>query len=106
MEERITVAGYDVLPHCAAIVCKHVMEKSDVLLFSHDDDGTMQFLCGCEPKVENARVVGVGHVLEWHPDLNNLPTIHPGFEAERASVKMPWIISKTAEDLDASTSIH
>ena len=90
----------------AAIVCKHIVEKGEVLLFSHNDDGAMQFLCGrCEPVAENAMVVGVGHVLDWHPDLAALPVVHPGFEAERASARSPWIISKTAEHIDAPASI-
>ena len=101
VEECITIAGYDVPSDRAAIVCKHIVEKADILLFSHDGDGTMQFLCGCEPSVDNGRVAHVGHVLEQHPDLGHLPLIQPGYEAERASTTSPWIVSRSIEITDA-----
>ena len=98
MSERVTIAGHDVAAHIASIVCRHVVEAGEVRIFAHDDDGTMQFLCGCELDVNQAMVVGVSHVLEWHPDLAKLPTVSPGFWAERSERGAPWVVKSQIEE--------
>ncbi len=98
MSGRVKVAGYDVLEDAGSIVCRHLIEGGEVRLFSHDDDGVMQFLCGCKVKADSAMVVHIGHVLEWHPDMADLPVIAPGFWAERIERGAPWIVRPQSEE--------
>lgn len=66
-----------------------------MLLFTHEVDGDLQFLCGAGGHDFDTQCcwLHASHVLEWQPDLLLLPTVEMGFEAERTSVGAPWNVS-------------
>ena len=58
-------------------------------------DGDWQFLCGDgDHSDSNAHLVGVGHLTDRDPTLNELVDLQPDYEAERGSVNDPWVISE------------
>ena len=53
-------------------ICEHVMQKSEPPQFiGHDPDGDITFVCkhAHDWEVENAYVVGVGHMLDRRPGI-------------------------------------
>lgn len=91
----ISFAGYTFASDKACFTCQHVMDGAPVLLFTHETDGDLQFLCGATGHDfdTQCRWLHTTHVLEWQPDLLALPVVEMGFEAERTSVGAPWIVS-------------
>ncbi len=62
-----------------------------VLMIAHDD-GDWSFMCGdADHGNEDWRVVGVGHLIDRDPTLNECADLPDNFEAERASVGKPWV---------------
>lgn len=87
-------------PHQKAYVCIHVFEHSRPTLLVSRQDGDWCFLCG-EVHEENAksyRVVGIGHVLEHDPSLQEVLDLASDWEAERESVGGAWIRTKCEAD--------
>lgn len=87
--------------HTAAIVCGPVFRSErDVRLVTHDRDGWWQFLCGrsdcCDEK--DARILGLGHLIERDPTLEDVLDLELGRCAERASKAAAWIKGVTASD--------
>jgi hypothetical protein len=91
----ISFAGYTFAADKACFTCQHVMDGAPVLLFTHEPDGDLQFLCGATGHDfdTQCRLLHTRHVLEWQPDLLALPTVEAGFEAQRTNVDAPWIVS-------------
>ena len=85
--------------HLAAFICPHVYENSKpILLVSHDENGDWQFLCGGDHDVnEEPRVVGIIHLLERDPSLNEIADLPIHWEAERNAVGGEWIRTKSEE---------
>jgi hypothetical protein len=87
----INLAGYSFDPNKACIVCAHVISGAPVFALAHDDDGDLQFACG-----EEAHTGVDWHlVCLEHLDLNGLglaevPTLEPGFAAERDDIDAAW----------------
>lgn len=79
-------------PHTATFVCTHVLEGGDPILFVvHDDEGDWQFLCGRDDHTdEDAHVVGLVHMVERDPSLNDLADMCENHHATRAVVGEPW----------------
>jgi hypothetical protein len=96
----ISFAGYTFDGDKGCLACEHVLEgAAPVLLFVHEADGDLQFLCGALGHEWNrARALHAAHLLDWHPDLLTLPTVEFGFEAERADANSPWIVSPIPKD--------
>jgi hypothetical protein len=94
-DPTISFAGYIFASDKGCFACSHVMEGAPVLLFAHEDDGDLQFLCGASGHdfEKECRWLHTRHVLDQQPDLLDLPTVEMGFEAERTSVGAPWIVS-------------
>lgn len=91
----ISFAGYTFDADKGCFTCKHVMDGASVLLFVHEPDGDLQFLCGASDHdfAEQCKFLHAVHVLEWHPDLLSLPTVNVGFEAERRDAISPWVVT-------------
>lgn len=94
MTASTSFAGYTFDADKGGFTCQHVMDGAPVLLFVHETDGDLQFMCGASGHDYNeCRLLHATHVLEWQPDLLNLPTVDFGFQAERADVNSPWVVS-------------
>ena len=74
-------------PNTACITCKHVLDEyAEVSFVSHDsDDGGWQFLCGAENHGEDdTKIIGLGQIVELHPELNYFFEMPLGACGERA----------------------
>ncbi|EIZ77701.1 hypothetical protein WSK_3711 [Novosphingobium sp. Rr 2-17] len=91
----ISFAGYTFNADKGCFTCKHVLDGAPVLLFVHDPDGDLQFLCGASDHdfSEQCKLLHAAHLLDWQPDLLRLPTVNLGFEAERSDKNSPWLVS-------------
>lgn len=94
-EPALSFAGYTFAADKGCFTCQHVMDGAPVLLFVHEADGDLQFMCGASGHDfdTQCRWLHTAHVLEWQPELLSLPTVEMGFEAERSGVGSPWIVS-------------
>ena len=94
----IDFAGYSYAEHKAAIACSHVLSGAPVLVFVHDEDGDIQFMCGESGHgVDDAQVVGLTHLLEHIRSMPDIPVVEPGYAAERSAPGAPWSISPVGE---------
>jgi len=73
------------------IVCGCVFKNEKPILYVYHDENDWQFLCGDEHEsTDGAQVVGVGHLTERDPSLNQLVGLPSGWEAERQTTKNNW----------------
>jgi hypothetical protein len=75
------------------VICSHVLDVSrPILLVAHDVDG-WNFACGQRDHggADDFHVVGVGHLGNRDPSVNECADLPVGFIAERTSVGSPWI---------------
>jgi hypothetical protein len=94
----IDFAGYSYPEHKATIVCSHILSGAPVLVFVHDEDGDIQFMCGESGHgVDDAQVVGLTHLLEHIRSMSDIPVVEPGYTAERSGPGAPWSISPLGE---------
>jgi hypothetical protein len=79
--------------HQKAYVCIHIFENSKPVLLVSREHGDWSFLCGDDHPEDPSycRVVGIGHVIEKHPDLAPLLDLLPNEEAGRVAPGEPWI---------------
>jgi hypothetical protein len=78
-------------PNTASITTRQVLEGAPILLVTHDeDDGGWQFLCGSTNDPADARVVGLGRMLERDGTLGELADLPEGWRASRVSADAPW----------------
>ena len=91
----IELAGYTFPPNRASIVCTHVWNGDPVLLFVHDNDGDIQFYCGEEGHSgADAMVLGLAEVSNHLLTMQDIPTVKPGFCAERARLDGAWTLNR------------
>jgi hypothetical protein len=89
----VSLAGYTYEPDKACFVCQHVFDGAAVLGFAQDEDGDLQVTCGGEAHTgEDWRVVGLGHLDLNRLHLASMPTVDPGYAAERESVDGAWAL--------------
>lgn len=94
----IDVAGYTFPNNRASIVCTHIWEGRPILLFVHDDDGDIQFYCGEDGHSEDdALVRGLAEIADRLRQMDDVPTVRPGFFAERAMIGSAWTVHKIEE---------
>jgi hypothetical protein len=94
----IDFAGYSYAENKATIVCSHVLDGTPVLVFVHDSDGDIQFMCGVSGHgVDDAFVVELSHLLEHIRSMSDIPVVEPGFMAERSEPGAPWSIHSVGE---------
>lgn len=84
-------------PNTATIVCCHVLEKNEPILFaSHDeDDGMWQFLCSHTHETDEARIISLLAAFEIDPSIGELKDMPYGYYATRESIEDHWIVNKT-----------
>ena len=88
------------------IICKHIFhEQRPVLLVEHDKDGDWSFMCGfTDHSTDTADgeyfVVGVGHLTDGDPTLDEISDLAPGWLAERREVGADWerLIAEDEDD--------
>jgi hypothetical protein len=87
----IDVAGYRFVTNTACFVCVHVMDGKPVLMFTHDSDGDLQFLCGASShQTEDARIECLHCVVQAHPEVSTLPRVDLGMLAWRDDCDTAW----------------
>ncbi len=78
----------------AVFVCSHVFDQMRPVLLVCHDGGDWQFLCGGEhAEGEIPHVVGLNHILDLDPSLQELMNIPIDSEAERQAPDLPWILT-------------
>lgn len=94
----IDLAGYTFPENRASIVCTHVWDGRAVLLFVHDSDGDIQFYCGEEGHSgSDALVLGLAELGGHLRSMQDIPTVKPGFFAERAHLGGAWTVQRIEE---------
>ncbi len=74
------------------IVCGCVFKNEKPILYVSHSGKDWQFLCGDEHEsIEGAKVVGVGHLTERDPSLNQLANLPKGWEADRIDQSSEWV---------------
>jgi hypothetical protein len=74
-------------------LCPHVFRKEkSILEVIRDPDGHWQFFCGGIHDFENEgpHVVGIGHLIEEDPSIQDLAIMEKGTYAERNAVGEKW----------------
>ena len=72
-------------------VCSHVFEKARPILLVVHEDRDWQFMCGADDHAgDDGHLVGVGHLIDRDPSLNECSDLPNGFVAERSAVGEPW----------------
>jgi hypothetical protein len=94
MAVTISFAGYTFDADKGCFACQHVLDGAPVLLFVHEGDGDLQFMCGAVGHdYAQCRLFHAAHVLDAQPDLFGLPTVDSGFQAERTDAFSTWVVS-------------
>ena len=79
----------------AAFVCSHVFNKTAPVLLVSKEGGDWQFVCGAiHNPGDNPRVVGLNHLTDDDPSLNEILDLPDDWEAEREAPTSPWRKSK------------
>jgi hypothetical protein len=95
----VDVAGYRFISNTACIVCVHVMDGQPILLFTHDSDGDLQFLCGASDHVtEDGRIDCLHCLIQAHPEVSTLPRVDLGMRAWRDDGATVWAVEPREED--------
>lgn len=91
--------GWAMTTEVAAFVCSHVFNDTRPVLLVSRAGGDWQCLCGGSHEAgEVPSVVGLNHLLERDSTLRALQDLPDEWEAERASVKDPWIRTRATTD--------
>ena len=87
---------FDDVPNTMAIICNHILEQGDNILYvSHDeDDGMWQFLCGKSHDINDARLVSLEEVFALDNSISNIADIPCGYVATRKNATAKWKIQK------------
>ena len=79
-------------PNVATITTRQVIDEgATILIVFHDaDDGTWQFLPGCELTTADARVIGLANMVARDGTLVELADLTLGWRATRDRLGAPW----------------
>ena len=87
---------FDQAPNVACIATRAVMDGAPVLVVTHyDDDHSWAFTDGSANDLAQAMVVAMSHVLDRHPELEDIASLPPGWSARRTTVGQPWSIERS-----------
>jgi hypothetical protein len=82
----------------ASITLKRIVSgERPVLVVTHDDDGSWQFLDGEAVSNEDASVVGLGTMIELDPTLVQVAALPWGWVAVRERVGGAWNVQPARE---------
>lgn len=80
-------------------VCSHVFADTRPVLLVAREQGDWMFLCGGRDHDEGGwKVVGVGHLVDRDPTLEECADLPDNFEAERSAVGEPWLRCRIDEE--------
>jgi len=86
--------------HLAVFICSHVYENTKPILLVSHSGGDWQFLCGGDHGAnEEPRVVGIIHLLERDPSLNEIADLPIEWQAERNAMGGEWIRTRPEEPI-------
>ena len=87
---------FDDAPNTMAIICSHILEQGDNILYvSHDEDDRMwQFLCGKSHEINDAKLVSIEEVFALDNSISNIADMPCGYVATRKNATSKWIIQK------------
>lgn len=73
-------------------ICSHVFENTrPILLIVHNEEDWM-FMCGdADHDPDDCHVVGIGHLIDRDPTINQCADLPNGFEVERLAIGTPWL---------------
>lgn len=75
----------------ASFVCSHVFRAERPILVVSHADGDWQFMCGgVDHGPDDCHLVGVGHLVDRDPSLQECSNLDVDCVAERAAVDQPW----------------
>ncbi|MEG8039006.1 hypothetical protein QP166_06470 [Sphingomonas sp. LR60] len=96
----ISFAGYTFDADKGCFTCIHVIDGAPVLLFLHEGNGDLQFMCGVDDHdfEKDCQFVHATHILDEQPDLASLPNVELGHLAERIDAQSPWAVHPLPED--------
>ena len=96
----LSLAGYTFDADKGCFTCIHVIEGTPVLLFLHEANGDLQFMCGADDHdfETDCRFMHAAHVVARHLDLSSLPLVNSGHVAERMDPQSSWIVAPLPED--------
>jgi hypothetical protein len=73
-------------------ICSHVFQDERPILLIVHEDGDWVFMCGKSDHGDNdIHIVGVGHLVDRDPSINECANLANDCEAERETVASPWI---------------
>ena len=74
------------------VVCPHVFREERPILYVFRSEKRWQFLCGdVDHSGSNGHLVGVGHLTDRDPSLNELADLEIGCGAERKGLDDEWV---------------
>ena len=96
----IEIAGNSFESNVATVVCVHLFEKRKPRLVSFELEGDLIFSCGCDDHdaADDWKLVSLSTVVEAHPELNMLPSMDWGTQAERLNDEADWIVASLSND--------
>ena len=79
--------------HHKAYVCNHVFDKSRPILLVSRPEGDWCFLCGGahEDGASAYKVIGIAHLLELDPSIQELADLPADWDAERETMDEKWV---------------
>jgi hypothetical protein len=74
-----------------AFICQHVFDDVRPVMLVCRSDGDWQLVCGSSHEEgEGPRLVGLNHLLDRDPTLNEIVDLPDEWEAERSEVGGAW----------------
>lgn len=73
-----------------AYICDHIFKNTHPILLVSREEGDWQCLCGGVHHNEIPHVVGINHLFDRDPTLNELRDLPNGWEAERDAPNLQW----------------
>lgn len=96
--------------HTGAFVCTHVWsERQPILMVTHEEDGSWQFLCGAAEHTDasEAKLVCLADVVSRDLTVNEVADIGPSHVATREAIGEPWDVEDYSnEDIQAIVDEH
>ncbi|WP_210404802.1 hypothetical protein [Hahella sp. CCB-MM4] len=85
-------------PNLGVFVCPHVFKDTRPVLLVVHEDGEWQCLCGQGDHLDDGHLVGMGHLVNRDPSIDDLYDLPEGWEAERESLSHNWLRCKSEFD--------